>query len=191
MTQTREGYLSQDLLYATAGEARRVGGLLACTHKHRLLYELNSLSCAGPFLPAPTPHAGHEVVGVDGVEAAAWQLQRDSWLKFETTQQEPSAAGTGNRPRFIAAPTFEKRRSGYAFKTDTMGTGYYLDTKAIKVIFLDAKEPKFRPQIRKGSVLNESIEGPSALNLFQVSCVQNVKCRQFSRGSVPLGRGLK
>lgn len=72
-------------------------------------------------------------MGVDGVEAAAWQLQRDSWLKFEITQQEPSAAGSSNRPRFIASPTFEKRRSGYVFKTDTMGTGYYLDKKAIKV----------------------------------------------------------
>lgn len=97
------------------------------------------MSCAGLFFPALSPRAGHEVVGVDGVEAAAWQLQRDSWLKFETTQQEPAATGSSNGPSFIAAPTFEKRRSGYVFKTDTMGTGYYLDTKAIKVIFLDAK----------------------------------------------------
>lgn len=81
-----------------------------------------------------TPPEGHEVVGVDGVEAAAWQLQRDSWLKFEITQQEPSGAGCSNRPRFIAAPAFEKKRSGYVFKTDTTGTGYYLDRKSIKVI---------------------------------------------------------
>ncbi len=73
-------------------------------------------------------------MGVDGVEAAAWQLQRDSWLKFEVSQQRPSATGANNRPAFIAAPTFEKRRSGYVFKTDTMGTGYYIDAQAIKVI---------------------------------------------------------
>lgn len=78
--------------------------------------------------------AGNEVVGVDGVEAAAWQLQRDSWLKFEVSQRQPSVTGTKNRPTFIAAPTFEKRRSGYVFKTDAMGTGYYIDAKAIKVI---------------------------------------------------------
>lgn len=81
-------------------------------------------------------HAGHEVVGVDGVEAAAWQLQRDSWLKFEVTHREPSSVG-GNRPSFIPAPTFQKRRSGYVFKTDSMGTGYYIDAKAIKVIFTE------------------------------------------------------
>ncbi|CAM9156361.1 unnamed protein product, partial [Ectocarpus sp. 6 AP-2014] len=75
---------------------------------------------------------GHEVVGVDGVEAAVWQLQRDSWLKFETFQAEPSAESSGRRPGFIPAPTFEKRRSGYVFKTDTLGTGYYLDKKAVK-----------------------------------------------------------
>lgn len=87
-----------------------------------------------PLRLASVPHAGHEVVGVDGVEAAAWQLQRDSWLKFEVTHREPSSSG-GNRPSFIPAPTFHQRRSGYVFKTDSMGTGYYVDTKAVKVIF--------------------------------------------------------
>lgn len=74
-------------------------------------------------------------MGVDGVEAAAWQLQRDSWLNFETAQLEPSGAGDGKRPGFIAAPTFQKQRSGYVFKTDTLGTGYYLDTKGVKVSY--------------------------------------------------------
>eukprot|EP00752_Nemacystus_decipiens_P009891 g8824.t1 len=81
---------------------------------------------------------GHEVVGVDGVEAAAWQLQRDSWLKFEVTHREPSSVGD-NRPMFIPAPTFQRRRSGYVFKTDSMGTGYYLDAKAVKW-FRDTKK---------------------------------------------------
>lgn len=97
----------------------------------------NSSSCLPKLLLSPL--AGNEVVGVDGVEAAAWQLQRDSWLKFEVSQQRPSTAGT-NRPAFIAAPTFEKRRSGYVFKTDAMGTGYYIDAKAIKVILRCTKE---------------------------------------------------
>lgn len=43
----------------------------------------------------------------------------------------------GTRPSFIAAPTFHKRRSGYVFKTGSMGTGYYIDAKAVKVIFTD------------------------------------------------------
>ena len=75
------------------------------------------------------------MVGVECVESAAWQLQRDSWLKFETSQESPAAgaAGGGRRPEFIAAPTFEKRRQGYVFKTDAKGTGYYLDSTAIKV----------------------------------------------------------
>lgn len=86
--------------------------------------------------PAPITHAGHGVVGVDGVEAAAWQLQRDSWLRFEVSHEQPASVG-GSRPTFIPSPTFQKRRSGYVFKTDSMGTGYYLDTKAIKVGFVD------------------------------------------------------
>lgn len=76
---------------------------------------------------------GHEVVGVEAAETAAWQLQRDAWLKFETSQQPAAAAGNERRPGFIPAPTFDKKRSGYVFTTDDKGTGYYLDTNAIKV----------------------------------------------------------
>ncbi|CAM9435400.1 unnamed protein product, partial [Scytosiphon promiscuus] len=101
----------------------------------RVLVPLCGKTVDMPFMA----QRGHEVVGVDGVEAAAWQLQRDSWLNFETAQLEPSGAGDGKRPGFIAAPTFQKRRSGYVFKTDALGTGYYLDTKGIKV-FRDLKK---------------------------------------------------
>ena len=72
------------------------------------------------------------MVGVECAETAAWQLQRDSWLKFETSQERP-AGDKGRRPEFIPASTFEKKRLGYVFKTDEKGTGYYLDSKAIKV----------------------------------------------------------
>lgn len=81
---------------------------------------------------------GHEVVGVDGVETAAWQLQRDAWLTFEVSQEHAQTNSSATRedrrrPDFIAAPTFDRTRAGYVFKTDTEGTGYYLDAKAIKV----------------------------------------------------------
>lgn len=102
--------------------------------KHMLAPRLHS-NPRFSVLCLSTPRAGHEVVGVDGVEAAVWQLQRDSWLKFETFQAEPSAESSGRRPGFVPAPTFEKMRLGYVFKTDTQGTGYYLDKKAVKVTF--------------------------------------------------------
>ena len=78
---------------------------------------------------------GHEVVGVECAETAAWQLQRDAWLKFETSRELPAAgAAVGSRRQeFIPASTFDKKRLGYVFKTDAKGTGYYLDSKAIKV----------------------------------------------------------
>lgn len=105
---------------------------VACANYCEVLQDPHVLLCVEPLRLAPI-HAGHEVVGVDGVEAAAWQLQRDSWLKFEVTHKVPSSV-VGNRPSFIPAPTFLKRRSGYVFKTDSMGTGYYIDAKAVKVI---------------------------------------------------------
>ena len=78
------------------------------------------------------------MLGVEGIEAGAWQLQRDAWLKFVVSQVQPTlAAGPGGdekAPAFIAAPTFDKQRPGYVFKTDSEGTGYYVDNaKPIKV----------------------------------------------------------
>lgn len=83
-----------------------------------------------PFLA----EKGHEVVGIEGCEAAAWQLQRDAWLNFQVSQEPPRGGGSDGRQDFIPASTFEKQRAGYVFKTDERGTGYYLDIQPLKVI---------------------------------------------------------
>lgn len=104
---------------------------------HFVVHHINvlRLGTAAAAAVASAVYTGHEVVGVECAESAAWQLQRDSWLKFETSQGSPAAGGAadGRRPEFIAASTFERRRHGYVFKTDAKGTGYYLDSKAVKV----------------------------------------------------------
>lgn len=76
---------------------------------------------------------GHEVVGVEGAEAAAWQLQRDAWLTFQTSQVHAPPNASDARKEFIPASTFGGAREGYVFKTDSKGTGYYLDNKSFKV----------------------------------------------------------
>lgn len=76
---------------------------------------------------------GHEVVGVEGAEAAVWQLQRDAWLTFQTSQVRAPPDASDARKDFIPASTFGGAREGYVFKTDSKGTGYYLDSKSFKV----------------------------------------------------------
>lgn len=102
-------------------------------HGNSHVENCRSFNCLSYFASPCVTAAGHDVVGVDCVEAAAWQLQRDAWLKFEVDQVTTPGAGGGKRPDFIAAPTFVEERSGYVFKTGDKGTGYYLDAKVIKV----------------------------------------------------------
>jgi thiopurine S-methyltransferase len=81
---------------------------------------------------------GHEVVGVEGVESAVWELQRDSWLNFSTAQvtQADGAFAAG----FTAAAAYTGSRPGYVFKTGEQGLGYYKDQAGLKV-FTDKRLP--------------------------------------------------
>ncbi|CAN0378209.1 unnamed protein product, partial [Discosporangium mesarthrocarpum] len=99
----------------------------------RILVPLCGKTVDMPFLAGK---AGHEVVGVEGVEAAAWQLQRDSWLSFRTSELKVPPASSaadlaGARPGFIAASKFEGAKRGYVFKMGEEGLGYYLDTTVV------------------------------------------------------------
>lgn len=96
--------------------------------RYRVLVPLCGKTLDMPFLA----DKGHEVVGVEGCETAAWQLQRDAWLKFQVSQHASQGVASDGQKRFIAAPTFGKKRTGYVFKTDEQGTGYYLDAKPLK-----------------------------------------------------------
>lgn len=65
---------------------------------------------------------GHPVVGIEGVETALWELQRDSWLKFSQDKQK---AGAGRS--FIPADKFMGQKKGYYFTTSELGLGYHSD----------------------------------------------------------------
>lgn len=72
------------------------------------------------------------------------------FLQQATSQRQPTATTTTPtrstaQPRaekpaayFIAAPKFDKERTGWVFKTDKKGTGYYLDQKVTQVDVLRA-----------------------------------------------------
>lgn len=102
-------------------------------HHHRVLVPLCGKTVDMPFLA----DKGHEVVGVEGCETAAWQLQRDAWLKFQVSQHSSQGVASDGQKEFIPAQTFDKKRTGYVFKTDTQGTGYYLDKKPLKVTLVE------------------------------------------------------
>ncbi|CAM9456931.1 unnamed protein product [Choristocarpus tenellus] len=108
------------------------------TEQHRTLVPLCGKTLDMPFLA----EKGHEVVGVDGVEAAAFQLQRDSWLNFRSSNLTvpPPDGNSKSSAHYIAATTFEGERPGYVFKTGDEGLGYYRDNISIK-IFQDTRQP--------------------------------------------------
>ena len=88
------------------------------------------------------------MVGVEGVEAAVYELQKDSWLDF-TVGELPSQTGSAtvtaataatpadtaeHAPGFVPSATYNGSRRGYVFKTGEHGTGYYRDTTGWKAM---------------------------------------------------------
>lgn len=115
--------------------------------RYRVLVPLCGKTLDMPFLA----DKGHEVVGVEGCETAAWQLQRDAWLKFQVSQHASQGVASDGQKRFIAAPTFGKKRTGYVFKTDEQGTGYYLDAKPLKVTPVEEYSQVYITRNRSGT----------------------------------------
>ncbi|KAG5190081.1 S-adenosyl-L-methionine-dependent methyltransferase [Tribonema minus] len=75
---------------------------------------------------------GHETVGVEGVEAAVWALQRENWLDFTRVLVPRGGGGGGAPPQhdsgdFLPADAFGGARKGYVFTRGAHGQGYYRD----------------------------------------------------------------
>lgn len=77
-------------------------------------------SVTSGVMPASSPP-----VGVGGTSG------QGSGINSTNTQVLPQAitelASSGGRPMFLQSPSWDGCRRGYAFKTGSLGTGYYLD----------------------------------------------------------------
>ncbi|CAM9607408.1 unnamed protein product [Chrysoparadoxa australica] len=83
----------------------------------------------------------HQVVGVEGIEKAVYELQKESWLSLQKSHVPYPRDDHG--AEFIPAAKWEGAKRGYMFTTGEKGLGYYTDPygRDTMAVFADAKKP--------------------------------------------------